>query len=476
MGRLGEMPHPAPGDFTHPDVPVTRHLAINRLRQLNLTRWFGVLALATIAAITAACVWLMSWFVSQRMLLLEGTLTREFVHSLMLVETPLLNFFRDANQPVPPEIEESFRHIAGMPDVLRANLYDRSKRVIWSSDPALIGRQFGSNDELDEALAGAVVVESKTTDERLHGKAEYERLSQPDDLFVEIYVPVVDVADGRVIGAIEFYKNPHGLMQLLTQLRAYIAIGGAAFGLLLFVVLFGLVRRADLTIRAQQRALVNNETLAAIGEMSTAVAHGIRNPLASIRSSAELIPGSEPARIQEAANDIVAQSDRLETWVRELLSYTRPLNEPSTRVAVGPLVQQCLSDFSRELQTRGIVVDNDTAADLPPVRGNPLLLGQVLRSLLANAIEAVSQGGNIAVHSRRGADSNVVTLSVRDSGPGMNPQQLERVGKPFYTTKPRGLGVGLSLARRIIERSGGRMEIESTVGQGTVVHLHMAVA
>jgi signal transduction histidine kinase len=455
---------------------VTRRLAIDRLRQLNLTRWFGVLALVSIGAITVTSVWLMTWFVSQRMLLLEGTLTREFVHSLMLVETPLQNFFRDATQPVPPAIEGSFRHSAGMPDVLRANLYDRSKRVIWSSDPALIGRQFGSNDELDNALAGAVVVESKTADERLHGKAEYERLSQPDALFVEIYVPVVDVTDGRVIGAIEFYKNPRELMLMLRQLRLYIAIGGAAFGMLLFVVLFGLVRRADLIIRAQQRALVNNETLAAIGEMSTAVAHGIRNPLASIRSSAELIPGSEPARIQEAADDIVAQSDRLEAWVRELLSYTRPLSEPSTHVAVGPLVQQCLSDFARELQTRGIAVDNDTAADLPPVRGNPLLLGQVVRSLLANAIEAVSQGGHIAVRGSREAGGTMVTLSVRDSGPGMSPQQLDRVGKPFYTTKPRGLGVGLSLARRIIERSGGRMDIESVVGQGTVVHLHMAVA
>jgi len=448
----------------------------DRPHPLNLTRWFGVLALATISALTVACVWLMSWYVSQRMLLLEGTLTREFVHSLMLVETPLQDFFRDAAQPVPPAIEDSFRHIAGMPDVLRANLYDRSKRVIWSSDRALIGRQFGTNDELDKALAGSVVVESKTEDERLHGKAEYERLNQPDNLFVEIYVPVLDVANGRVIGAIEFYKNPRGLMRVLEQLRTYVAVGGAAFALLLFLVLFGLVRRADLIIRAQQRQLVNNETLAAIGEMSTAVAHGIRNPLASIRSSAELIPGSQPNRIQEAADDIVAQSDRLEAWVRELLSYTRPLTEPSTRVAVGPLVEQCVRDYSRELQSRGIEIDAATSADLPPVRGNPLLLGQVLRSLLANAIEAVAKGGRIAVHGTLAQAGGQITLSVRDSGPGMTPEQLARVGKPFYTSKPRGLGVGLSLAQRIVERSGGRMDIESTVGHGTVVTLHLAVA
>ncbi len=455
---------------------MTRRPNPERAHPLNLTRWFGLLALVTIGAITICSVWLISWFVSQRMLQQEGALTREFVQSLMLVETPLQNFFRDASQPVPPEIEDSFRHIAGMPDVLRANLYDRSKRVIWSSDRTLVGREFGSNDELDKALSGAVVVESKTEAQRLQGKAEYESLRQPDDLFVEIYVPVLDVGTGRVIGAIEFYKNPRGLTQMLAQLRSYITMGGAVFGSVLFLALFGLVRRADLTIRAQQRQLVNSETLAAIGEMSTAVAHGIRNPLASIRSSAELIPGSQPQRIQEAAEDIVAQSDRLEAWVRELLSYTRPLNEPSTRVAVGPLVEQCLHDYARELKSRGIQIDAATSPHLPPVRGNPLLLGQVLRSLLANAIEAMAPGGRIAVHSTLAHTSGQITLSVRDSGPGMTPEQLARVGKPFYTTKPRGLGVGLSLARRIIERSGGRMDIESTPGQGTVVTLHLAIA
>jgi len=455
---------------------MTRTLAVERLRPLNLTRWFGMLALATITAITIACVWLMSWFVTQRMLVQEGSLTRQFVQSVMLVETPLQDVFRQSGQPLPASIEDSFKHIAGMPDVLRANLYDTGKRVIWSSDQALIGRQFGSNDELDEALGGAVVVESKTEAQRLQGKAEYEQLRQPDNLFVEIYVPVLDVKTGQVIGAIEFYKNPRGLMLMLQQLRIYIAAGGAVFGVILFLVLFGLVRRADLTIRLQQRQLVNNETLAAIGEMSTAVAHGIRNPLASIRSSAELIPGSDPARIREAADDIVAQSDRLEAWVRELLSYTRPLSEPSTTVAIGPLVQSCLNDIARELKTRDITLDASTAPALPAVRGNPLLLGQVLRSLLSNAIEAVQPGGRIAVNCSLAPAGGGVTLSVRDSGPGMTAQQLERVGKPFYTTKPRGLGVGLALAQRIIERSGGRMEIDSAVGQGTVVHLHMAAA
>jgi signal transduction histidine kinase len=316
-------------------------------RGFGLTRWFGLVSMAAITVIAAASVWLLSWFVTQRMLLQEGTLTRDFVHSLMLVETALQDYVADPQDAVIADVEEAFQHLARMPDVLRANLYDRQRRVLWSSDRELIGRRFGPNDELDMALGGAVVVEKKTRQERVNGKSEYESLVQPDDLFVEIYVPVLEARTGRVIGAIEFYKNPRGLMHLLAQLRRFIALGAIGFGLLLFAALFGLVRRADGLIQAQQRQLVENETFAVVGEMSSVVAHGIRNPLAAMRSSAELIidSASGPARpgdaraTQDAAQDIVEQADRLGAWLRELLSYTRSTEGAAQPLSVAPLVQ-----------------------------------------------------------------------------------------------------------------------------------------
>jgi C4-dicarboxylate-specific signal transduction histidine kinase len=279
-----------------------------------------------------------------------------------------------------------------------------------------------------------------------------------------------------VQAVIEFYKNPKALVAALQQLRLYIALGAAASGALLFGALFWLVRRADQTIRRQQRQLVDNETLTVIGEMSTAVAHGIRNPLASIRSSAELIPDGDLSQAREAAQDIVAQSDRLEVWVRELLAYARPLDEASAPVTWQPLVTRCLQDFERELRRRGIRSQAVLPEDLPAVRGNALLLGQVLSSLLANAIEALERDGQITVRGDWARGQSQVTLSIEDSGPGMTPAQLGRAGKPFHTTKPRGLGVGLALARRVVERFGGSLEIDSSPGRGTSVRLHMPVA
>lgn len=450
----------------------------------RLTPWFGGVALLAIAVIAAASVWLLGWFVTQRMLLQEATLTRDFVQSLVAVETPLQDVLARPGEGVSPEAEVSFQHIARMPDVLRANVYDRHRTVLWSSDSSLRGRRFGPNQELDMALAGTVMVEKKTHDERVNGKAEYESLAQPDELFVELYVPVRDVNTGAVVGAIEFYKNPRGLMQILGQLRRYMLAGAVLFGALLFVALFGLVRRADRLIQAQQQRLVDSETYAALGEMSSAVAHGIRNPLAAMRSSAELIAETArgPARpgdaavTQEAARDIVEQSDRLGAWLRELLAYTRPADGETQPLALGPLVGSCLQDFAREIERRRVDARTDVAEGLPPVQADALCVGQVLRSVVANALEAVPDGGRITVSAQADASRGQMLLQVRDNGSGITKAERARIGQPFFTTKAHGMGVGLALARRVLERHGGKLHIASQPGRGTVVSISLRLA
>ena len=194
------------------------------------------------------------------------------------------------------------------------------------------------------------------------------------------------------------------------------------------------------------------------------------------RSAARPIQDGDLAQAHSASADIVAQSDRLENWVGELLAYTRPLNEAVTAVPLPPLVARCLESLERDLERREIRSRTELAADLPAVRGNPLLLGQVLSSVLANAVEALDRDGQITVRGEWARGESRVTLSVEDSGPGMSNAQLARAGKPFHTTKPRGLGVGLALARRVLERYGGRLEIDSTPGRGTTVRLHMQSA
>jgi signal transduction histidine kinase len=229
-------------------------------------------------------------------------------------------------------------------------------------------------------------------------------------------------------------------------------------------------------IRAQLERLVEAEIFATIGEMSSAVAHGIRNPLAAIRSSAELALDGGPDVALEAARDIIAEADRLAEWVRNLLSTTRPLPAGTEAVALQTLVAATMDHFARDMEKRGISSSLDVADDLPLAKGDPLLLQHVLHSLLANAVEAIQQDGTIEVAGKSDPGQRRIELTIRDSGPGMKAEQLKRVFTPFYTTKPKGLGVGLALAKRIVERFGGRIAIDSTPGRGTEVCLSMPIA
>jgi two-component system, NtrC family, sensor histidine kinase HydH len=445
-------------------------------RRFNLSRWFALAALASITALATAIGLLLNNFMAERMVLQEASLTQEFVNSLLLVETPLVVFTADPSRRNEAEMSESFDHLTRMPDVLRANLYNQQQKLLWSSDPSMIGRKFDRNPELERALTGALVAKREEHEHENEGKPEHQALPERDAMFVEIYVPVRDAASGQVLGAIEFYKRPRALAKSLAELRLYIALGAVIGGGLLFAALYGLVRRADFTIREQQRLLLDQAKLAALGEMSGAVAHGIRNPLASIRSSAELMQDGPPQAARGAAQDIIAQSDRLEAWVRELLSYTQPLDDTAASVALGPLVRQCIDDFAREFERRRIDARQQLPGDLPAVRGDAMLLAQVMRTLMANAVEVLGSGGRIDVRAKRDGEAGrgMVLLEVRDNGPGLSAEQLARVGQPFYTTKPRGLGVGLAMARRIVERAGGRLEIDSAPGRGTAVRLHLA--
>ncbi len=438
-------------------------------RPFNLSRWFAAVGFLSIAALSLASGALLTRFLTERMLHQEAVLTMELVQRVVLAEGAA-GYFRDP-EGAGPELEADLTRVATMPDVLRATAHDARGQVIWSNDHAIVGRRFSDNRELEQALAGRLVVHG----DRLHSegsKAEYATLDERVGYFVEIYLPVRDSA-GAVVGALELYKTPRALFAALQAAERVVWSGAVAGGIFLYLALFWLARRADRVIRAQQERLVESETLAAVGEVGSAVAHGIRNPLAAIRSSAELAQETEDPAAREAARDIIAEVDRLESWVRDLLSYSRPAAAMATAVDLTAIVRASLGAFDRE-SARGVTTVAELQPGLPAVRGDPLLLTQVLGSLLANAYEAVAAGGRVSVRTRQ-ASPNVL-FQVSDDGPGMSEQQLARIFRPFYTTKAKGLGAGLPLARRIIERFGGAISVSSAPGRGTTVEVRLPAA
>src|SRR5262249_3114867 len=197
-----------------------------------------------LAPIGAAAGWFLSRFLPARTLEQEARLTQEVVDSLVRVEKAE-HFFVTANQRPPAEFREFLDHVSQLPDVLRVNMYSPERVVLWSSDPALIGRQFTDNEELDRALAGAVVADGGE-----RAKPEHEDFDERTRYFLEIYSPVRDAA-GAVMGVVELYKTPQVLFEALHAGVRAVWLGAALAGLFLYACLYWMVRRADTVIRVQ---------------------------------------------------------------------------------------------------------------------------------------------------------------------------------------------------------------------------------
>lgn len=462
--------------FAFPGMAERRRRTSDQARPFDLRAWFAVVGLVSIAALSILAAVLLSRFMTDRMLRQEAILTQEFVQTVVLVDDPA-QVFAYGLDGAAKGTPEAFEHISHMPDVLRANLYSADRRLVWSSDSSLIGKQFGANPELDRTLAGEIVVNEEDRDEEAtHAKSEHANLANQVDYFVEIYVPVWDEKRTRVVGAVELYKNPRPLFEAIQAGKRLIWSGALGGGIFLFLALFSMIRRADNLIRSQQERLVESERLAAVGELGSAVAHGIRNPLTAIRSSAELALEGDPELSKDAARDIMAEVDRLEQWVRELLSYSRPVAGKLGAIDVAPVLRRCVGEYVQQMDKRGIAHRLDLPAALPQIHGDAMLLAQVVNSLIANALEAMAgdetrSNGSVSVAAGVVDGARSLQVSISDSGPGMTREQLDRAFKPFYTTKTKGLGVGLPLAKRIIERFGGSISITSEPGRRTTVLL-----
>src|SRR5258708_32401041 len=245
-------------------------------KAFSLSRWFAALGLVSIAAISAASGWLLSRFLTERLLQQEARLTQEVIDSIVRVKKAG-DHFPNGVHGAAPEFGDFFNHLEQLPDVLRANLYSRRRTLIWSSDAALIGRQFNDNPELEEALRGGVVAHGGE-----RAKREHADLDERYRYFVEIYSPVRQETGGEVIGVVELYKTPQALFEAIHAGERAVWIGAALSGLFLYAALFWLVRRADNLIRPQRERLVQSETPPRVGEMSSAAPPGLRQPLARI--------------------------------------------------------------------------------------------------------------------------------------------------------------------------------------------------
>jgi len=232
-------------------------------------------------------------------------------------------------------------------------------------------------------------------------------------------------------------------------------------------------------LQRTQAQLVQSEKLASIGEMSAAVAHGLRNPLASLRAAAQVVRHHPSAPSSaEHLEAIIGEVDRLDRRISHLLSFSRPAPFHPMTESVRRLIENLLPAFSELLRERRVELQLDVPATLPEVRVDPMQLEQVLVEIVSNALDAMPDGGRLRISaSLDGArdSGDQVSIDVTDTGKGIPESVLPSVCEPFFTTRSEGTGLGLAIAKRYVEQNGGRLGIASRPG-ATIVTVRLPVS
>lgn len=238
----------------------------------------------------------------------------------------------------------------------------------------------------------------------------------------------------------------------------------------------------------QHRELQTRDRLAVLGQMAAGLAHEVKNPLGAIKGAAQLLgegtDGQLPTADQEFVSIILEEVDRLDRVVGSVLSYARPARGTLGEVDLGEVAERTARILETESPDCRLTVS--AAAGAPKVRADAEQLRQVLINLIRNAVQAMSGEGavNIVVaparttrHDHQGQNTaNWVEVSVQDHGPGIAPEVRQNLFVPFVTTKIRGSGLGLAISQRIVEEMGGRIEVNSQLGEGTTFSVLLPAA
>ena len=222
---------------------------------------------------------------------------------------------------------------------------------------------------------------------------------------------------------------------------------------------------SDLTeVKRLQEQMELKERLTALGEMSAGIAHELRNPMAVISGYLNLLSKKIDPANQGIIRDITSEINGMNRIIGDLLTFARPASLNRVTVNIKELIEGCLSNV---LQAKDADKKIKTVLSLDDVEAllDEGLMRQTFNNLFQNAVEAMPDGGTLTVDAHGGRN---LTVTVADTGTGVPPDTIKKIFLPFFTTKDKGVGLGLALVHKIVLSHGGRLEVESTQGKGTV--------
>jgi PAS domain S-box-containing protein len=243
-------------------------------------------------------------------------------------------------------------------------------------------------------------------------------------------------------------------------------------------------KAAESQIAEQRRELAHLMRVSMLGELSGGIAHEITQPLAAIMANAQAarlhLKGMQPNldEIAAALDDIVREDTRAGEVIQRMRGFLK--REPIKRepVDVNELIPSTLRLVNSELIARGVTCRCELSDGLPPTAGDPVQLQQVLLNLVMNAMEAVTEGASLRriISLRTGVEAGHIRIRISDSGPGLSAAQERQAFQPFFTTKQKGLGLGLAICSSIIGAHGGTLTLENNPGGGATASVVLAAS
>jgi signal transduction histidine kinase len=234
--------------------------------------------------------------------------------------------------------------------------------------------------------------------------------------------------------------------------------------------------KANQQLREAEAQVRRTERLAALGQLSAGLAHEIRNPLSTIKGSAEVLLKSvddNGAVAHELAGFISTEVDRTNALVTRFLDFARPLALRHEKTDVTEVIDEAVSQVEKHSPPLNVSIYKNYSPDIPPFLFDRQLMERVLYNLILNAAQASPPEGSITVKTRQEGDT--VEISVIDRGSGIAPKDRESIFNPFFTTKSSGVGLGLAIVSKIIDEHGGQITVESEPGAGSVFHVFLPI-
>ncbi len=379
----------------------------------------------------------------------------------------LLNFRREIG------VERLIQDLGRQSGVAAVSLLDKDLTVLASSDPARVGRH-----EADPFLEGAWRA----------GVLRDRRLTLPDGR--DVYEAVKPFTlETKQAGLVQLDLSTEGLAGVARQAQRgilFYSLGLLVVGIAGAVAIFWLQARHLAERRLLEEAMAREQRLSAVGNLAAGVAHEVRNPLNAIsiglqRLRKEFTPGDEEARAEYTRFTEIMQAEvgRLNEIVSRFLTLARPSRLTLAEEPLDPLLEELMTLLASQASAQKIRTEVSLQLGEARVRMDRQKLAHAFMNILLNAIQAMPEGGMLSVRAEMGsvsADGRRIRVRIADSGPGIAPENLDRIFEPYFTTKEGGTGLGLALAYKIVQEHQGTIRAESQPGAGATFTVTLPVA